>query len=108
MVSAIEEEAQKMPILGDIMDHELFGPAIRKGMKQGRREGLRDGREEGMQAGMQMGRQEILTQQLQKRFGAIPKRIKTRLTKLSVPELDEAALRLLDAATLDELFPRKS
>jgi len=99
LAPAIEEEAQKMPILDDIMDHEVLGPAIRKGMRQGRKEGLRDG--------MQVGRQEILGQQLQKRFGAIPKRIKTRLTTLSVPELDELALRLLDVATLDELFPRK-
>ncbi len=82
------------------MDHEVLGPATGKGMKQGRREGLRDGRQE--------GRREILTQQMQKRFGAVPKRIKTRFSKLSVPELDAAALRLLDVASLDELLPRKN
>jgi len=30
-----------MPILNDIMDHEVFGPEIRRGMELGRQEGFR-------------------------------------------------------------------
>src|SRR5437016_79618 len=49
--TVISEEAAKMPILDDIMDHDLLGPAIRRGMEQGREEGRHEGREEGRHEG---------------------------------------------------------
>jgi hypothetical protein len=36
-----------MPILDDIMDHNIIGPAIRKGLEQGRREGRLEAMREG-------------------------------------------------------------
>ena len=45
-----------MPILDDIMDHDLLGPAIRQGIEQGKRQGI----------------QEILRRQIDKRFGDLP------------------------------------
>ena len=42
---------------------------------------------------------------LEKRFGAVPPWVETRLITLSASELDEVAVRLLDVARLEELFP---
>ncbi len=95
---AVREEAQKMPILNDILDHQVIGPAIREGLQQGMKQGL--------EQGMQKGRKEILRRQLEKRFGPLPNAIETQLSILSEAQLDELALRLLDARTLDELFCR--
>jgi predicted transposase YdaD len=92
LAPTVEEEAQKMPILNDIMDHEVIGPAIRKGIQQG----LEQGREEGRQA--------MLRRLLEKRFGSIPAWIEPRLTKLSAAELDALAVRVSDVSRLEELF----
>ena len=54
---------------------------------------------------MRKGRQEILRRMLEKRFGAVPPWVETRLITLSASELDEVAVRLLDVARLEELFP---
>ncbi len=85
LAPAIREEAQKMPILNDILDHEVIGPAIRQGLQQGRRD--------------------ILNRQLEKRFGPLPNAVATQLAALSETELDRLALLLLDASSLAELFP---
>ncbi len=103
---AVREEAQKMPILNDILDHQVIGPAIREGLQQGLKQGLKQGLEQGLEQGMQKGRKEILRRQLEKRFGPLPSAIETQLSILSEAQLDDLALRLLDAGTLDELFPR--
>jgi predicted transposase YdaD len=97
----IKEEAQKMPILNDILGHEVIGPAI----LQGRQEGLEEGLQEGRREGRQEGRQEILRRLLEKRFGPISKSVEARLASLSASELDAVAVRLLDAKRLEELFP---
>jgi predicted transposase YdaD len=89
-----------MPILDDIVDHEVIGPAI----LQGRREGRQEGRQEGLQEGRQEGRLEMLRHQLEKRFGPIPASIDSRLSTLSAAELDSIAVRLFDVAKLEELF----
>jgi predicted transposase YdaD len=87
-----------MPILDDIMDHDVIGPAIREGLQQGRREGL--------QQGLQQGELIILRRLLGKRFGALPTWVDERLTKLSSAELEELSLRLFDVKSIDELFSR--
>jgi predicted transposase YdaD len=106
---AIRQEAQTMPILNDILDHQVIGPAIREGLQQGLEKGLQQGREQGLQQGrelgLQQGRLEILRRLLEKRFGPLPNAAATRLYALSETELDQLALRILDASTLDELFP---
>ncbi len=87
-----------MPILNDIMDNEIFGPAIRQGRAEGRAEGRTEGRAE--------GQIEILLDQAEKRFGAVPPRIRKRLTALKPEQLKAAALRLLDAERIEDLFAR--
>jgi len=80
----VEEEAHKMPILNDILSHKVLGPAI----LQGRQE----------------GRQDILKRQLEKRFGPLPGWAEARLSSFSTHELEDLAVRLLDAAKLEDLF----
>ena len=86
----VEQEAKHMPILNDIMDHEVIGPAIRKGRKQGKVEGAAA----------------LAERQLVARFGPLSPAIKTRIAKLTLPQLEELAVRLLTAQSITELFPR--
>jgi len=86
----IRTEVKRMPILDDIMDHDVIGPAIREGLQRGRQE----------------GELAILRRQMEKRFGAIPAWADERLTKLSTPEIEDLSLRLLDAKSINEFFDR--
>ena len=83
-----------MPIMEDIMDHDVIGPAIRKGLRQGRVEGRVE------------GQVEILRSLIQKRFGRIPPAVGERIATLKPAQLKRVGLRLLDAQRIDDLFAR--
>jgi predicted transposase YdaD len=99
----VEEEAQKMPILNDIRDHEVLGREYRKGLEEGRQEGRAEGREEGREEGRQ-GELLIVRRLIEKRFGPVPSSAAERLAKLSAQELEELSGRLLDARNLEDLL----
>jgi len=88
----IKAEVKHMPILDDIMDHDLLGPAIRQGMQKG------------LEQGVQRGELTILRNVLSKRFGALPTAIDQRLSTLSAAELEDLSERLFDVKSIDELF----
>jgi hypothetical protein len=90
LTGEVKREAEKMPILNDIMDDEVIGPLIRKGLVQGRVE----------------GQIEILRSQIEKRFGPIPPAVSRRISALKPAQLKRAALRLLDAQRIEDLFVR--
>ena len=69
-----------MPILDDIMDHDLLGPAIRRGIHA------------------------TVLHQVEKRFGAVPAWAQQRLDAMSARELDQTAIRLLDARSFEDLL----
>lgn len=98
---AVKKEAQTMPILNNILDHEVIGPAIRQGLQQGLEQGL----EQGLQQGIQQGSLSVLQRQIQKRFGTLPEWAESRLASLSITELDDLSVRILDAKSLEDLFP---
>jgi len=50
------------------------------------------------------GRRQMMRELLLRRFGSIPKRRRTQLSKATKEVLDAWALRLLDAKTIDEVF----
>ena len=102
LATVVEEEAKQMPILNDIMDHEVIGPAIR----QGRKEGKAEGRAEGKLEGKIEGAAALAEHQLTARFGPLSAGTKKRLAKLTLPELEDLAVRLLTAKNITELFPR--
>ncbi len=95
---AIRKEAQGMPILDDIMDHDLFGPILRQGMEKGR--------EEGSQIGKNQEALAIVSRLLTRRFGLLPAEVRERLGKMSTSELEDVGERLLDVAGIDDLFGR--
>lgn len=104
LAPVVKEEAAKMPILNDIMDHEVIGPAIRQGLEQGLQQGLQEGLRQGLEKGHQKARSEVLKRQLEKRFGSLPAWVEPRLSALSVSELDDLLVRVFDVTRLEELF----
>jgi predicted transposase YdaD len=110
LAGVVQQEAKHMPITEDIMDHEIIGPAIRKGLKQGIAQGLAQGRAQGMAEGKAEGKAEeavsLLQRQIAARFGTLSPTTKRRLAKLTLPELEDLAVRILSANTLNELFHR--
>jgi hypothetical protein len=85
-----------MPILDDILEHEVFGPLI----LQGHQEGLQQPRQEARRQGaLTMARQLF-----EKRFGSLPESFQQRLASLTEDELGDLAVRTLDARSLKELF----
>ncbi len=82
----LKREMEKMPILLDIMDDEIFGPVIRKGRAE--------------------GQMELLVSMIEKRFGPIPPAISQRVEALKPAQLKRLALRLLDAQHIEDLFAR--
>ena len=100
--AAVTEEATHMPVLNDILDHKVIGPAIKQGLQQGRQEGL----QEGLQQGRQEGALAVLRKQIEKRFGLLPASVEERLASLTEPELEAVSIRVLDAKSMDDLFER--
>lgn len=94
----IKTEVTQMPILEDIMDHDLLGPLLRRGQQEGRQEGRhgQEGRHEGELA--------VMLRQLRKRFGALPAGAEERLAARSVQQLEELSERILDCTSLEDLL----
>ena len=107
----VKQEAKTMPILDDIMDHDLLGPAIRQGiaqgLEQGREQGLAQGRLEALRAKEEARHQEALVlirRLINARFGSISPSHDEQLAKLSVPELEDLGVRLFAATSIANLF----
>ena len=104
----VEEEAKKMPILNDILEHEVLGREYKKGLEEGVQQGIQQGVQQGVQQGIQQGVHEgelaVLRRLIEKRFGALPAWAQERLSKFSSKELEDLSVRVLDAATLEELL----
>ena len=76
----VEQEARKMPILNDILDHKVLGREFKKGELK------------------------VLRRLLEKRFGAMPTWAEERLETLSATELEDLSERLLDAPSIEDLL----
>jgi len=96
LAAVIKKEMERMPILNDIMDHEVIG--------RERKIGIALGREEGMQKGLQTGERRVILSQVADRFGPIPDWARERFERCSAPELEKLALRVLKARTLEDLL----
>jgi hypothetical protein len=57
----------------------------------------------GFEEGLRQGERRVVQAQLDRRFGPLPPEIRIRLESLSLEELDEVSLQLLDAKSLDDL-----
>ena len=76
----VEEEVKKVPILNDILEHEVLGREYKSGELT------------------------ILRRLIEKRFGSLPKWAEQRLAKLSAKELEELSVRVLDAKSIESLL----
>ena len=92
LAQTVKTEVEKMPLIIDLMENDLLGPAIRQG------------REEGKEQGKVAGEQRIITLQLEKRFGPLPEWASAKLASLGVAEIELLAERFYDASSLDQLL----
>ena len=114
LAGEVQQEAKRMPIHYDIRDHEVFGPVIRQERAQALAEGLAEGKAEGKAEGLAEGekagrRQEavsLLQRLIVTRFGAISTTTTRRLAKLTLPELEDLAIRFVTAKNVNDLFRR--
>jgi predicted transposase YdaD len=103
LLAAAEKELETMPVTMDfdLTRYKFIGDAARRSKEQGREEGLEEGREQGLE----QGRRDVCTKQLKKRFGRLPAAVTKRIAAMSIAEIDQLALQILDAHSLKELFP---
>ena len=80
----VEREVKRMPIMDDILDHEVLG----REYKRGRQDGLRH----------------LVQVMLEDRFGVLPETATTRLSHASADELESIARRSRAAQSIDDLF----
>jgi predicted transposase YdaD len=69
-----------------------------------RAEGRAEGRTEGRAEGRAQGAARLLVRQLGRRFGAVPDGVRKRIDAASLEQLEAWSDRVLDAATLDDVF----
>ena len=76
----VATEVRKMPIILNILDNKVLGPAYMRGELA------------------------VLRRQIAARFGAVPDWVEERLAQCSAPELEDLGVRLLKAETLEEVM----
>ena len=77
---------------------------IQQGMQQGMQRGIQQGMQQGVQQGMQLGEALLLQRQLTRRFGELSAAQQARLAAATPAQLEIWGDRVLDAASLDEVF----
>jgi len=80
----LEQETQKMPITIDLMKNKIIAREYRRGLQE--------------------GEIILLRRQIETRFGALPTWAEERLASLSMSELEDVGVRVLDAQSLEDLL----
>ena len=79
-----------------------------EGLREGLAKGLQEGRQEGLEKGLQEGRQEgsqlVLQKLLTKRFGPLSAEVMERIASGSSEQINRWVDRMMDAASLEEVF----
>jgi len=78
---------------------------INAGRQEGREEGHAAGRQEGREEGQRSALLSTTRRQLIRRFGPLPEAVDAHLATASIPELEALTDQLLDAPSLEALFP---
>lgn len=87
-------------VLGPKVGDEVMATTAEQLRAQGRVEGRAEGRAEGRIEGTRA----LLLRLVQKRFGALPPAVQTRVATASVADLEAWTDRVVDARTIDEVF----
>ena len=97
------QEVEAMFTYSDLKKTRIYQEAMREGVQIGEQRGLQIGEQRGLQIGEQKGQIAMLLRQLIRKFGKINPRIKSRISKLSVVELENLAEAILDFKTIADL-----
>lgn len=89
------QEIEAMLGLSELRQTRIYQEAL----AEGREEGREAGREEGREA----GERSLIQRLLNRRFGAIPESLQTRIQQLPLRQIEALGEALLDFASLDEL-----
>jgi hypothetical protein len=85
-----------------LLEGEQRGEA--RGRQQGEQRGEERGRQQGEQRGRQQGEAALLLRQLERRFGVLPGWARDRVLAADTAVMEEWGLRVLDAASLEEVL----
>jgi hypothetical protein len=81
---------------------------LEQGMERGREQGLEQGLEQGIEQGLALGRKEgalaLLERQLTRRFGALPKTVRSKLAKATLEQLEAWSDALPESQSLKQVF----
>lgn len=98
-----ERRARTMDITYDWLTDPTIGPVIADAAAQARAEARAEAQAEALTQ-VQATEQRIFRRLVEKRFGGLSDATAARIALMSLPEIEDLSLRLLDAASLDELF----
>ena len=96
------QEVESMFTHSDLKKTRVYQEA----MQEGEQRGLQIGEQRGLQIGKQEGVQRqvaMLLRMLTRKFGKVPPRLKTRIYKLSVTQIENLAEAIFDFATVADL-----
>ncbi len=101
------QEVEAMFTYSDLKKTRVYKEAMQEGLQIGKQEGLQIGKQEGLQIGKQegviKGQTVMLLRQLTRKFGKVDTRIKSRISKLSVIQLENLAVSIFDFETIADL-----
>jgi predicted transposase YdaD len=83
----------------DLKKTRVYQEAMQEGKQEGRQEGLLLGE----QRGLLKGQSAILLRQLTRKFGQVSPRLKNRISKLSVLQLENFAEAIFDLETIADI-----
>ena len=99
--------SQLMATLGISKDFWRHTRAFQDILQEGRQEGREEGRELGLEEGLEEGRRReasaLALRQLERRCGSLEVPTSSRIEALSLPQLEELALALLDFKSAEDL-----
>ncbi len=72
--------------------------------EQWKQQWLLEGEQRGEQRGERRGEAALLTRLLERRFGTLPDWARDRVQAADTPAIEEWVLRLLEAASLEDIF----
>ena len=94
-------------VLTPLEETRAYRELVGIGIERGKKEGLKEGKEEGEKLGRQKEALAILTKQLRRRFGALPRWASARLRQADAEQLEAWAENIFDAKELTDLLGPK-
>ncbi|NEQ41973.1 MAG: DUF4351 domain-containing protein [Okeania sp. SIO3I5] len=82
----------------------IYQDILQKGKQIGEKRGLQIGLEQGEERGLQKGKASLVITLITYRFGNISEEIEAKIRSLSLSELNELAIALLNVTSLDDVM----